>query len=110
MRLAELIGQLEGDRGFYAGTVGWCDQRGDGRWVVSIRCAQLSADLRRILPVPSAQLGLDSIYLFSVRRNFGGHERGHERNHHYPAVRRHALEDRVGHVSLVIHDCHSARM
>jgi isochorismate synthase len=43
---AELINQLEGDRGFYAGAVGWCDQRGDGRWVVSIRCAQLSADRR----------------------------------------------------------------
>jgi isochorismate synthase len=41
---ARLIGELEGDRGFYAGTVGWCDQRGDGRWVVSIRGAQLSAD------------------------------------------------------------------
>jgi isochorismate synthase len=41
-----LINELEGDRGFYAGTVGWCDQRGDGRWVVSIRCAQLSADRR----------------------------------------------------------------
>lgn len=41
-----LIDQLEGDRGFYAGAVGWCDQRGDGRWVVSIRCAQLSADRR----------------------------------------------------------------
>ncbi len=42
----ELIGEIEGDRGFYAGAVGWCDQRGDGRWVVSIRCAQLSADRR----------------------------------------------------------------
>lgn len=41
-----LIHELEGDRGFYAGAVGWCDQRGDGRWVVSIRCAQLSADRR----------------------------------------------------------------
>ena len=44
-----LIEQLEGDRGFYAGAVGWCDQRGDGRWVVSIRCAQLSADRRTAL-------------------------------------------------------------
>lgn len=44
-----LIGEVEGDRGFYAGTVGWCDQRGDGRWVVSIRCAQLSADRRSAL-------------------------------------------------------------
>lgn len=43
---AELIGELEGDRGFYAGAVGWCDGRGDGRWVVSIRGAQLSADRR----------------------------------------------------------------
>jgi isochorismate synthase len=43
---AELINDLEGDRGFYAGAVGWCDQRGDGRWVVSIRCAELSADRR----------------------------------------------------------------
>jgi isochorismate synthase len=42
----ELINELEGDRGFYAGAVGWCDQRGDGRWLVSIRCAQLSADRR----------------------------------------------------------------
>ncbi len=42
----DLIGEIEGDRGFYAGAVGWCDQRGDGRWVVSIRGAQLSADRR----------------------------------------------------------------
>ncbi|MBV8788051.1 MAG: isochorismate synthase [Mycobacterium sp.] len=42
----ELIAELEGDRGFYAGAVGWCDAQGDGRWVVSIRCAQLSADRR----------------------------------------------------------------
>jgi isochorismate synthase len=41
-----LINELEGDRGFYAGAVGWCDAVGDGRWVVSIRCAELSADRR----------------------------------------------------------------
>jgi isochorismate synthase len=41
---ARLIGELEGDRGFYAGAVGWCDANGDGRWVVTIRGAQLSAD------------------------------------------------------------------
>ncbi|QUR66658.1 isochorismate synthase [Mycobacterium spongiae] len=41
---AEFIAELEGDRGFYAGAVGWCDSRGDGDWVVSIRGAQLSAD------------------------------------------------------------------
>jgi len=44
-----LIAELEGDRGFYAGAVGWCNQRGDGRWVVSIRGAQLSADRRTAL-------------------------------------------------------------
>lgn len=43
------IDALEGSRGFYAGTVGWCDARGDGHWVVSIRCAQLAADRRTVL-------------------------------------------------------------
>lgn len=42
----DLIDTLEGDRGFYAGAVGWCDAGGDGTWVVSIRCAELSADRR----------------------------------------------------------------
>jgi isochorismate synthase len=46
---SELIAELEGDRGFYAGAVGWCDAKGDGRWVVTIRCAQLSADRRTAL-------------------------------------------------------------
>ena len=43
-RAGALIGELEGDRGFYAGAVGWCDAAGDGRWVVTIRCAVLAAD------------------------------------------------------------------
>jgi isochorismate synthase len=42
----DLINELEGDRGFYAGAVGWCADSGDGTWVVSIRCAELSADRR----------------------------------------------------------------
>lgn len=42
----DVIRTLEGDRGFYAGAVGWCDGDGDGTWVVSIRCAELSADRR----------------------------------------------------------------
>jgi isochorismate synthase len=42
----DLIAEVEGDRGFYAGAVGWCDSHGDGRWVVAIRGAQLSADRR----------------------------------------------------------------
>ncbi|VWD55355.1 isochorismate synthase [Burkholderia lata] len=28
------------DRGFYAGMLGWVDTRGDGEWIVTIRCAQ----------------------------------------------------------------------
>ena len=46
---AALIAELEGDRGFYAGAVGWCDAGGNGRFVVSIRCALLSADRRTAL-------------------------------------------------------------
>ena len=57
---AELIAELEGDRGFYAGAVGWCDRRGDGRWVVSIRCAQLSADRRSALAYSGGGIVADS--------------------------------------------------
>lgn len=46
---ADLIAELEGDRGFYAGAVGWCDGAGNGRWVVAIRGAQVSADRRSAL-------------------------------------------------------------
>lgn len=45
----QIIGRLEGDRGFYAGAVGWCDNHGDGRWVVAIRGAQLAADRRSVV-------------------------------------------------------------
>lgn len=42
-RAAGVIGQLEGyDRGFYAGAVGWADEKGDGEWYVSIRSARLA--------------------------------------------------------------------
>jgi len=41
-RAARLIGELEPyERDFYAGTVGWCDGRGDGAWYVTIRCAEI---------------------------------------------------------------------
>jgi isochorismate synthase len=40
------IAGIEGDRGFYAGAVGWCDGAGDGRWMVALRGAELSADRR----------------------------------------------------------------
>ncbi len=38
-----LIAELEGDRGFYAGAVGWTDSDGDGEWMVGIRCAEIDA-------------------------------------------------------------------
>ena len=39
----KLIQQLEPvSRGLYAGTVGYCDENGDGEWYVAIRCATLS--------------------------------------------------------------------
>ncbi|MRH86542.1 isochorismate synthase [Nocardia sp. SYP-A9097] len=44
----DTICDLEGDRGFYSGAVGWCDANGDGEWVVAIRCAELSADGRSL--------------------------------------------------------------
>ncbi|BCK59151.1 isochorismate synthase [Nocardia wallacei] len=44
----ETILETEEDRGFYGGAVGWCDARGDGEWVVAIRCAELSADGRTV--------------------------------------------------------------
>jgi isochorismate synthase len=41
----DLITSVEGfDRGVYGGAVGWCDGRGDGRWAVALRCAELSDD------------------------------------------------------------------
>jgi len=41
----ELIQEVEGfERGLYGGAVGWVDGHGDGRWAVSLRCAELTRD------------------------------------------------------------------
>ena len=46
----ELIARLEGfDRGRYAGTVGWVDRTGNGRFAVSIRCAEVSGSRARLV-------------------------------------------------------------
>lgn len=29
------------DRGYFTGMIGWCDSRGNGEWVVTIRCAEV---------------------------------------------------------------------
>ncbi|MCX2962884.1 isochorismate synthase [Gordonia aquimaris] len=41
---AQLIRDVEDPRGLYGGAVGWCDDAGDGEWMVTIRCLQLAAD------------------------------------------------------------------
>lgn len=38
---ARAIADIEGERAFYAGAVGWTAANGDGHWRVSIRCAEL---------------------------------------------------------------------
>jgi len=48
-RAARIIFELEPhDRDFYAGTVGWCNGRGDGAWYVTIRCAELCGPEARL--------------------------------------------------------------
>jgi isochorismate synthase len=38
----DVINELEPyDRDFYTGMTGWCDARGDGEWIVTIRCAEV---------------------------------------------------------------------
>ncbi|WP_252342224.1 isochorismate synthase [Rhodococcus sp. 14-2483-1-2] len=44
----EIIDELEGERGFYAGAVGWCTADGDGEWMVSIRCIEIGQSRRTI--------------------------------------------------------------
>jgi menaquinone-specific isochorismate synthase len=46
----QAIAALEGfDRGRYAGTVGWVDRHGNGRFAVSIRCAQIEGAHARLV-------------------------------------------------------------
>lgn len=57
----ELIERVEGfERGVYGGTVGWCDANGDGRWAVSLRCAELSDDRRSARLVAGGGIVADS--------------------------------------------------
>lgn len=57
----ELITEVEGfERGVYGGAVGWCDANGDGRWAVSLRCAELSDDRRSARLVAGGGIVADS--------------------------------------------------
>jgi isochorismate synthase len=43
------IGALESfDRGLYAGMVGWCDEKGDGEWAITLRCAEIRGKRARL--------------------------------------------------------------
>lgn len=42
-----IINQVEDDREFYAGTVGWCNADGDGEWMVAIRCCVIDGNCAR---------------------------------------------------------------
>ena len=57
----DLITAFEGfERGVYGGAVGWCDAAGNGRWAVSLRCAELSADRRAARLVAGGGIVADS--------------------------------------------------
>ncbi len=46
---AAAIAELESfDRGYFGGAVGWCDATGDGRWLVTIRCAEIRDTTARL--------------------------------------------------------------
>ncbi|WP_026425978.1 isochorismate synthase [Actinokineospora inagensis] len=45
----KVIRELEPfDRGFYTGMVGWSDARGDGEWIVTIRCGEVRGTTLRL--------------------------------------------------------------
>lgn len=45
----QAIAELEPfDRGYFGGAVGWCDSRGDGRWMVAIRCGEIDGRTARV--------------------------------------------------------------
>ncbi|MFT7681886.1 MAG: isochorismate synthase [Moritella dasanensis] len=45
----EAIKHLETfERGYFTGMIGWCDSRGNGQWVVTIRCAEVKSNQMKI--------------------------------------------------------------
>lgn len=80
-----LIAELEPfDRGFFTGAVGWCDTRGDGRWMVAIRCAEIVDRVARVHAGagivsgsdPDAEAAETSAKFQTVLRALGVDERG----------------------------------
>jgi menaquinone-specific isochorismate synthase len=57
----DLITSVEGfERGLYGGAVGWVDANGDGRWAVTLRCAELSEERTRARLVAGGGIVADS--------------------------------------------------
>ncbi|WP_189056435.1 isochorismate synthase [Longimycelium tulufanense] len=82
-RARATIGELEPfDRGFYAGTLGWCDATGDGEWVVTIRCAEVGDHELRLFAGggivgdsdPAAEVAETSAKLRTLLRAMGVHQ------------------------------------
>jgi menaquinone-specific isochorismate synthase len=46
--LARIAASEAGDRGYWAGPVGWVDAGGDGEWIIGLRSAQLSGSADRL--------------------------------------------------------------
>ncbi|WP_337172873.1 isochorismate synthase [Gemmatimonas aurantiaca] len=61
-RARALIAELEAfDRDYFTGAVGWCDARGDGRWLVTIRCAEISGTRARLYAGAGIVVGSDPV-------------------------------------------------
>lgn len=43
-RAVDIIGEVEADRGRYAGPVGWLDAAGDGEWGIALRCGAVRGE------------------------------------------------------------------
>lgn len=78
----DLIEQLEPfDRGLFGGIVGWSDDRGNGEWVVTIRCGTVVEDQVRlfagagIVPdsSPESEWHETGVKLNTMLRAFGLH-------------------------------------
>ncbi|WP_333619367.1 isochorismate synthase [Dietzia sp.] len=71
----------EEDRRFYGGAVGWCDARGDGTYMVSIRCGETDELNKKVsawggggiisASDPDAELRETEVKLGTIRRSLG---------------------------------------
>jgi isochorismate synthase len=75
------------DRDFFAGAVGWCDAHGDGRWLMALRCAEVSGEQARLYAgagivagsEPAAECAETSAKLAALLEALGVDEEGRSR-------------------------------